>query len=177
MQTKRRRRRKHHLSSIMIWLFTFNYKISSNINNCVLHFIQNRKRTDPKCWTLILILGCKLENRYRWSFKKIRNDTQYLQNIYLTCAPAGPPREFLGPRAKGKLAPSSNSPNNDSQTKSTTACHRQWIDELWFRTQLSTCLFVWTLNYNALVHLLNSLAPGRRHGWLPLSVGLVACTI
>jgi hypothetical protein len=28
------------------------------------------------------------------------------------------------------------------------------IDELWFRKQLSTCLFVWTLNYNDLVHLL-----------------------
>ena len=24
------------------------------------------------------------------------------------------------------------------------------IDELWFRKQLSTCLFVWTLNYNDL---------------------------
>jgi hypothetical protein len=161
----KRRRRKHQLSSLMIWLFTFNYKISSKINNCVLHFIQNRKRTASKCWTVILILGCKLENRYGWSLKKIRNDTQYLQNMYLTCVPAGPPRELLGPRAKRKLAPSSNSPNNDTQTKFTTACHRQWIDELWFTKQL--CLFVWTLNYNDLVHLLNSWAPGRRPGWLP----------
>jgi hypothetical protein len=31
---------------------------------------------------------------------------------------------------------------------------QKWIDELWFRKQLSTCLFVWTLNYNNLVHLL-----------------------
>jgi hypothetical protein len=31
-----------------------------------------------------------------------------------------PPREFLGPRAKGNLAPSSNSPNNDTQTKPIT---------------------------------------------------------
>ena len=91
----------------MIWLFTFNYKISSKINNCVLHFIQNRKRTASKCWTVILILGCKLENRYGWSLKKIRNDTQYLQNMYLTCVPAGPPRELLGPRSPPRLSPSS----------------------------------------------------------------------
>jgi hypothetical protein len=29
----------------------------------------------------------------------------------------GPPREFLGLRAKGNLAPSSNSPNNDTHNK------------------------------------------------------------
>jgi hypothetical protein len=33
----------------------------------------------------------------------------------------------LGPRAKGNLAPSSNSPNNDTQTKSTTVCHKKGI--------------------------------------------------
>ena len=48
---------------------------------------------------------------------------------------------------------------------------QKWIDELWFRKQLSTCLFVWTLNYNDLVHLLSSWAPWRwpplsRHDWL-----------
>ena len=26
---------------------------------------------------------------------------------------------------------------------------QKWIDELWFRKQLSSCLFVWTLNYNS----------------------------
>jgi hypothetical protein len=31
---------------------------------------------------------------------------------------------------------------------------QKWIDELWFRKQLSTCLFVWILNYNDLVRLL-----------------------
>ena len=31
---------------------------------------------------------------------------------------------------------------------------QKWIDELWFRKQISTCLFVWTLEYNDLVHLL-----------------------
>ena len=40
---------------------------------------------------------------------------------------AVPPREFVGPRAKGNMAPSSNSPNNDTQTKSTTVCHKQGI--------------------------------------------------
>ena len=39
----------------------------------------------------------------------------------------GPPRELLGPRAKGNLNPSSNSPNNDTQTKSTMVCHKQGI--------------------------------------------------
>ena len=79
----------------------------------------------------------------------------------------GPLREFLGPRAKGNLPPSSNSSNNDTQTKSTTvhviskeSVQQKWIDELWFRKQLSTCLFFWTLNYN-------SWAPGRRPGWPP----------
>ena len=38
-----------------------------------------------------------------------------------------PPREFLDPRAKGNLATSSNSSNNDTQTTSTTVCHKQAI--------------------------------------------------
>ena len=51
---------------------------------------------------------------------------------------------------------------------------QKWIDELWFRKQLSTCLFFWTLNYNDLVHLLNSWPPGHRLDFPPpLSVGLV----
>jgi hypothetical protein len=43
---------------------------------------------------------------------------------------------------------------------------QKWIDKLWFRKQLTTCLFVWTLNYN-------SWAPGCRPGWPRLSVGLL----
>ena len=43
-------------------------------------------------------------------------------------------------------------------------CHKpiqqKWIDELWFRKQLSTCLFVWIFDYNPW-------APGRRPGWPP----------
>jgi hypothetical protein len=39
----------------------------------------------------------------------------------------GRPREFLDPRAKGNLTPSSNSPNNDTQTKSTMVCQKQGI--------------------------------------------------
>jgi hypothetical protein len=42
---------------------------------------------------------------------------------------------------------------------------QKWIDEFWFRKQLSTCLFVWTLNYN-------SWAPGSCPGWPSLPVGL-----
>jgi hypothetical protein len=33
--------------------------------------------------------------------------------------------EVLGPRTKGSLAPSSISPNNDTQTKSSTVYHKQ----------------------------------------------------
>jgi hypothetical protein len=43
--------------------------------------------------------------------------------VFLT----GPPREFLDPRQKETWPPSSNSPNNDTQTKSTTLCHKQGI--------------------------------------------------
>ena len=39
---------------------------------------------------------------------------------------------------------------------------QKWIDELWFRKQLSTCLFVWTHNHN-------SWAPGHRPGWPSLN--------
>jgi hypothetical protein len=38
-----------------------------------------------------------------------------------------PSRECLGPRAKGDLSPSSNSANNDTQTKSIMVCHKQGI--------------------------------------------------
>jgi hypothetical protein len=34
--------------------------------------------------------------------------------ISLSIIYAGPPREFLSPREKGNLAPSPNSPNNDT---------------------------------------------------------------
>jgi hypothetical protein len=38
-------------------------------------------------------------------------------------------KRITGPQGKRKLAspPSSNSPNNDNQTKSTTVCHKQGI--------------------------------------------------
>ena len=39
---------------------------------------------------------------------------------------------------------------------------KKWIDELWFRKQLSTCLFVWIFNYN-------SWAPRRRPDDHPLN--------
>ena len=40
---------------------------------------------------------------------------------------------------------------------------QNWIDELWFGKQLSTCLFVWTLIYNPCPPPLSG--PGDRH-WL-----------
>jgi hypothetical protein len=39
---------------------------------------------------------------------------------------------------------------------------KKWIDELWFKKQLSTCLFVWIFNYN-------SWAPRRRPDDHPLN--------
>jgi len=38
---------------------------------------------------------------------------------------------------------------------------QKWIDELWFGKQLSTCLFVWTLNYNSCP----PLAPSSQWTW------------
>jgi hypothetical protein len=50
-----------------------------------------------------------------------------LEVVPFLCRRSGPPREYLGPRVEGSLAPSSNSANNDAQTKSTTVCHKQGI--------------------------------------------------
>jgi len=75
---------------------------------------------------------------------------------------SGPPREYLVPRSKGNLPPpSSNSPNNDTQTKSTRcviskeSVQQKWFDELWFRKQLCIVYLSW--------------APGCRPGWPPPS--------
>jgi hypothetical protein len=43
---------------------------------------------------------------------------------------SGPPREFVGPRAKGNLPPFSNAPNNDTRAKSTTVCYKQRISTI-----------------------------------------------
>ena len=59
-----------------------------------------------------------------------RNNDNITQILVALSIPwTGVPREFLDPRAKGSLPPppSSNSPNNDTQTKSTTVCHKQGI--------------------------------------------------
>ena len=52
---------------------------------------------------------------------------EFLFHDNLTMIRAGPPREILGPRADRNLVPSSNPPNNDTQTKSTTVCHTQGV--------------------------------------------------
>ena len=83
-------------------------------------------------------------------------------------------KRIVGPEGKRKLGPSPPilqimilklSPPRCVISKESV--QQKCIDELWFRKQLSTCLFVWTLNNNDLVHLLNSWAPGRLPGWPP----------
>ena len=47
-------------------------------------------------------------------------------NVYIRRIRAA--KRILGPQGKRKLGPpSSNSPNNDTQIKSTTVCHKQGI--------------------------------------------------
>jgi hypothetical protein len=73
----------------------------------------------------------------------------------------------LGPKAKENLAPPPPILQIMILKLSSPRCviskesvQQKWIDEVWFRKQLSTCLFVWTLNYN-------SWALGCRLGWHP----------
>ena len=49
----------------------------------------------------------------------------YLPIMTIICS--GPPKQCWGLRAKGNSAYSSNSPNNDIRTKSTTVSHKQGI--------------------------------------------------
>ena len=79
-------------------------------------------------------------------------------------------KRIVGPQGKMKLGPPSPilhimilklSPPRCVISKESV--QQNWIDELWFRKQLSTCLFVWTLNHN-------SWTSGRSAGWHPLSV-------
>jgi hypothetical protein len=67
--------------------------------------------------------------RYRVNLK----ECMFLTSVSI----AGPPREFLGPRAERNLAHSSNYPNNDTQTKSTTVCHKQ--GNQYQKNQLMNC--------------------------------------
>jgi hypothetical protein len=50
-----------------------------------------------------------------------------------------PPREFWAPGRKEACPPSSNSQNNDTQTKSTTVCHKQGITNQYNKNELMNC--------------------------------------
>jgi hypothetical protein len=69
------------------------------------------------------MVGC---NWIYWT--KLLRLIDWLIGCYMSSfAQPRPSRECLGPRAKGDLSPSSNSANNDTQTKSITVCHKQGI--------------------------------------------------
>ena len=94
-----------------------------------------------------------------WRFSRNASFTLLDIYVFIVIWGAGPPREFVDPRAKWNLAPSSNSPNNDTQTKSTMVCHKQGISTTKMNCDLE--------NSFLLVYLSGS--------WLtphPLSVGL-----
>ena len=71
-------------------------------------------------------------------------------------------KRIFGPQGKRKLGPPppilqimifKQSPPRCVISKESV--QQKWIDQLWFRKQLSTCLFFWIINYNYdLVHLL-----------------------
>ena len=79
---------------------------------------------------------------------------------------------IFGPQGRRKLTPPPPLPQIMTLKLSPPRCviskesvQQKWIDELWFRKQLSTCLFVWTLNYKLM-------GPGAPPRLTPLSVGL-----
>jgi hypothetical protein len=63
-------------------------------------------------------------------------------------------KRIVGPQGKRILTPPPPIPQIMILKLSPPRCviskesvQQKWIDELWFRKQLSSCLFVWTLNY------------------------------
>jgi hypothetical protein len=77
---------------------------------------------------------------------------------------------IFGPQGKRKLNPSPPilqimilklSPPRCVISKESV--QQNWIDDLWFRKQLCTCLFVWALNYNSWV----SVGLSRQNRYLP----------
>ena len=73
-------------------------------------------------------------------------------------------KKIFGPQGKRKLGSSSNSPNNDIQTKSTMVCHKQGISTT--KNELMNCDLE---NSFLLVYLapLNSWSTGCCLGWPP----------
>jgi hypothetical protein len=70
-------------------------------------------------------IHCPIRHIYYYLLSKNFNLSAliFILNVMLS----GQTRELLGPRAKGSLDPSSNSPNDDTQAKSTTVYHKQGI--------------------------------------------------
>jgi hypothetical protein len=107
-------------------------------------------------WKILLL---NIERYYCWIYKW-KMDNQWFLDSFLGIrvnrdkfnSLRNPPREFLDQREKGNLAPILQimipklSPPRCVISKESV--QQKLIDELWFRKQLSTCLFFWTLNYN-----------------------------
>ena len=86
-----------------------------------------------------------------WQSSKSNYKTYIKSDVHTRCINGYPlpglPREFLGPRAKGNLAPLLQimilTLIPPWCVISKESVQQKWIDELWFRQQLSTCLNSW----------------------------------